>query len=51
MLVNARGQGARLAVTGFDVAGARDLLTGRVMHGDTLALPGYGAVVLERGPR
>ena len=49
VLVNARNHDLRITVTGFDVNGARDLLTGRVERGDTLALPGYGAVALERG--
>ena len=48
VLVNARDREVRFAVTGFDVAGARDLLTRRTVSGDTLVLPAYGAVVLER---
>jgi len=48
VLVNARNREVRFSVTGFDVAGARDLLTRRTVHGDTLVLPAYGAVVLER---
>ncbi|HXY19028.1 MAG TPA: alpha-amylase family glycosyl hydrolase [Gemmatimonadales bacterium] len=48
VLVNARSHAARFTVAGFDVAGARDLLTGSVVRGDTLALPAYGAMVLKR---
>ena len=48
VLVNARNSDARLTVTGFDVKGMRDLLSGRAQRGDTLSLPAYGAVVLER---
>jgi glycosidase len=48
VLVNARPRGVRVAVTGFEMAGARDLLSNSVQRGDTLALPAYGAVVLER---
>jgi glycosidase len=49
VLVNARPRAVRVAVTGFDVDGARDLLSSRIQRGDTLSLPAYGAVVLERG--
>ena len=49
VLVNARGRDARVAVTGFAVDGARDLLSDRTVRGDTLALPPWGAVVLTRG--
>jgi alpha-amylase len=48
VLVNVRNREVRFSVTGFDVDGARDLLSGRVLRGDTVALPAYGAVVLER---
>jgi glycosidase len=48
VLVNARDHEVRFTVTGFDVAGARDLLTRRTVRGDTLALPAYGALVAER---
>jgi glycosidase len=48
VLVNVRNREVRFAVTGFDVAGSRDLLTRRTVSGDTLVLPAYGAVVLER---
>ncbi|HTT69048.1 MAG TPA: alpha-amylase family glycosyl hydrolase [Gemmatimonadales bacterium] len=48
VLVNARRNATRFTVTGFAVDGARDVLTNHVERGDTLALPAYGAVVLER---
>jgi len=48
VLVNARDSAARFAVTGFAVSGARDQLSGRVERGDTVSLPAYGALVLER---
>jgi len=48
VLANVRSHGARFTVTGFDVAGTRDLLTGRAQRGDTLALPAYGVMVLKR---
>ncbi len=48
VLVNARDHEARVAVAGFRLNGSRDLLTGRRMRGDTLTLPAYGALVLER---
>jgi glycosidase len=48
VLVNARSRAVSTAVRGFDVKGARDLLTDRVQRSDTVSLPAYGAVVLER---
>jgi hypothetical protein len=48
VLVNARSHAVRVAVTGYDVDGARDLLSDRRQQGDTVALAGYGAMVLER---
>lgn len=48
VLVNARPLGVRVAVTGFDVDRARDLLSNRTQHGDTVTLPAYGTLVLER---
>src|SRR5690349_13549118 len=48
VLVNARSRAVSTTVRGFDVKGARDLLTDRVQRSDTLSLPAYGAVVLER---
>ncbi len=47
VVVNARAGAVRVTVTGVEVAGARDLLSGRVERGDTLSLPAYGAVVLQ----
>ena len=48
MLVNARPREVRFTVSGFDVGGARDLLTGRTQQGADVTLPAYGALVLER---
>ena len=47
IMVNARPRAVRVAVTGFEVTGARDLLSHGVQRGDTIALPAYGAVVLK----
>jgi glycosidase len=46
VLVNARGRPVKVAVTGFDVVGARDLLSNETQGGD-ITLPAYGAVVLK----
>jgi glycosidase len=51
VLVNARDRGVRVAVTDFDVDGARDLLSDGTQRGDTVALGAYGAMVLERRVR
>jgi hypothetical protein len=48
VLVNARAQPLRITVTGLDVNGMLDLLAHSVQHGDTVAMPAYGAMVLER---
>ncbi len=48
VLVNARDHEVRFTVTGFDVDGARELLSGRALGGGTVTLSAYGAVVLER---
>lgn len=48
VLVNARSRALSVVVKGFDVKGARDLLADRVQRSDTVSLPAYGAVVLER---
>jgi len=48
VLVNARNREVRITVAGFDVGGTRDLLTDRTQQGDTVTLPAYGAMVLER---
>jgi glycosidase len=47
VLVNARSHAVRITVAGVELNGSRDLLTGRAERGDTLALPAYGAVVLQ----
>jgi hypothetical protein len=47
VLVNARPRGVKVGVTGFKVAGARDLLSNSPQRGDTVSLPAYGAVVLK----
>ena len=51
VLVNARPREVRIAVTGFAVDGARDLLTDHMVSGDTLTLPAYGVMVLARRGR
>ena len=51
VLVNTRPRPVHVTATGVDVAGAVDLLSNRPQHGDTLTLPAYGAVVLERRAR
>jgi glycosidase len=48
VLVNARPRDVRFTVSGFEVGGARDLLTDRAQQGATVTLPAYGALVLER---
>jgi alpha-amylase len=49
VLVNARPRGVRVALTGGGFPGGRtrDLLSGRRVRGDTIALPAYGAMVLQ----
>jgi glycosidase len=48
VLVNTRPQEVRFTVTGRRVSGAVDLLSHAVQQGETITLPAYGAVVLER---
>ena len=48
VLVNTRPAPVETTVTGFEVAGARDLLSGVVQRAGTVMLPPYGALVLER---
>jgi len=48
VLVNARPRAVSFTVSGFDVGGARDLLTYRTQQGANVTLPAYGALVLER---
>jgi hypothetical protein len=47
VLVNARPRPVRATVSGVSVNGARDLLYGGRQEGETVALQGYGAAVLE----
>ncbi len=47
VLVNARGHAAQVAVRGFEVDGATDLLSNQVQQGNRVTLPAYGAMVLE----
>lgn len=47
VLVNPRARAVRFAVTGTDVGATRDLLSDRMQLSDTVALPAYGAMVLE----
>jgi glycosidase len=47
VLVNARPRPAKFAVTGFETAGARDLLSNRSQEGDSVALAAYGAAILK----
>jgi len=46
--VNARPRAVSFTVSGFDVGGARDLLTDRTQQGANVTLPAYGALVLEQ---
>jgi glycosidase len=48
VLVNARPRAVKVAVTGFQVAGAHDLLSNSVQQGDTISLAAHGAVVFKR---
>ena len=48
VLVNPRPREIRVGVTGFTVSRARDLLSNRVIRGDTVVLPPHGSVVLVR---
>jgi hypothetical protein len=48
VLVNARPRRVTVTVAGFEVDGARDLLSNRIQRGDTVTLPAYAAVVLAR---
>jgi len=49
VLVNARPRPVRVTVSGAGVAGTVDRLSNRAQRGDTVALAGFGAVLLERG--
>jgi glycosidase len=48
VLVNARARALSVSLSGMSVDGMRDVLAGRTLHGEAIALPAYGAVVLER---
>jgi len=47
ILVNTRNQPVRFTVTDRRVSGTRDLLTGHLQRGETVALPAWGAVILR----
>lgn len=47
VLANPRPRAARFTVAGVRVDGGKDLLTDRTQRGDSLALPAYGAMVVE----
>ncbi len=51
VLVNVRAKPVRVSVKGPGLEGRRDLLTGRTVKSQALALPAYGAVVLARRAR
>jgi len=51
VLVNARPREVRVTVPGFHTDGSFDLLSNRPQVGDTVMLPAYGTVVLERRGR
>lgn len=51
VLVNVRPREVGITVPGFDVDRSLDLLANRTQQGDTVVLPAYGAVVLERRGR
>ena len=48
VLVNARPRPVKVAVTGFDVVGARVLLSNNTQHNGTIVLPSYGAMLLKK---
>jgi glycosidase len=48
VLVNPRARPIRFTVSGYAVDGATDVLSKYLQRGDTVSLPAYGAVVLER---
>ncbi len=49
VLVNPRARELRLTLTGTKVNGAKDLLTGHTLTGETVVLPPHGAMVLKGG--
>jgi hypothetical protein len=48
VLVNARPRVVTFTTPGASTDGLTDRLTGKVMHGASVTLPAFGAVVLER---
>jgi glycosidase len=48
VLVNARARALSVSLTGVRVDGMRDLLSHGTQRGEAIALPAYGALVLER---
>jgi 1,4-alpha-glucan branching enzyme len=48
VLVNPRSREIRVGVTGFTVNRARDLLSNRLLRGDTVTLPPHAVLVLVR---
>jgi alpha-amylase len=48
VLANVRPRPLRVSVTGVSVDGMRDMLSHGTQHGEAIALPAYGAAVLER---
>jgi glycosidase len=51
VLVNVRSRAITLAVTGFEVDGALDLLSNRTRRGERVTLPPHGSFVLVRRSR
>ncbi|HEV8150749.1 MAG TPA: alpha-amylase family glycosyl hydrolase [Gemmatimonadales bacterium] len=50
VLVNARPRELRLGLKGFPLDSVRDLLSSRVLRGDSVTLTAYGVLVLRRKP-
>ena len=48
MLVNPRPRTLKVSVTGFDLNHARNLLTNRVLRGESVTLTPHAAMVLVR---
>jgi len=51
VLVNARPRAVAVTVTGSEVEGAQDLLSGRRQRSNRLTLPPHGVLILKRGGR
>jgi len=45
--VNPRPKAVRVHVTGIELGGRKDLLTGRTQRGDRLTLPPHGILLLQ----